>query len=82
MSLSRMLSEMMDLGIGQLVFPHDEVTGLSPAPRVARAAKYMSAMGLWRPPTGQTDSGPGPASTCHSCMSCEYCFPENRLPPE
>ena len=49
MSLSRMSSDMMDLGIGQMVFPHDEVAGLSPTPR---AAKYMSAMGLWRPQTG------------------------------
>ena len=38
MSLSRMSSEMMDLGIGQMVFPHDQVAGLSPAPRAARAA--------------------------------------------
>ena len=67
MSLSRMSSEMMDLGIGQMVFPHDEVAGLSPA---ARAAKYMTAMGLWRPQMEQTDSGPVPASTCRSCMSC------------
>ena len=44
MSLSRMSSEMMDLGIGHMVFPHDEVAGLSPAPRVARAAKYMLPM--------------------------------------
>ena len=82
MSMSCMSSEMMDLGIGQMVFPHDEVADLSPAPRVARAAKYMTAMGLWRPQTDQTDSGPVPASTCRSCMSCEYCFPEDWLPPE
>ena len=81
-SLSRMSSEIMDLGIGQMVFPHDEVVDLSPAPRATRAAKYMSAMGLWCPQTGQTDSGPVLASTCRSCMSCEYCFPEDRLPPE
>ena len=81
-SLSRMSSELMDLGVGQLMFPHDEVAELSPAPRAARAAKYISAMGLWRPQTGQTDSGPVPASTCRSCMSCEYCFPEDRLPLE
>ena len=81
-SLSRMSSEMMDLGIGQMVSPHDEVAGLSPAPRAARADKYMSDMGLWRPQTGQTDSGPVPASTWRSCMSCGCCFPEDRLPPE
>ena len=82
MSLSRMSSEMMDLGIGQMVFPHDEVAGLSPAPRAARAAKYMTAMGLWRPQTDQTYSGPVPASTYHSCMRCEYFFPGDRLVPE
>ena len=81
MSLSRMSSEMMDLGIGQ-VFPHDEVAGLSPAPRASRAAKYMTAMGLLRPQTDQTASGPVPASTWRSCMSCEYCFPGDRLPPD
>ena len=75
MSLSRMSSKMMDLGIGQMVFPHDEVAGLCPAPRAARAAKYMTAMGLWRAQMDQTDSG-------RSCMSCEYCFPEDQLPPE
>ena len=80
--LSRMSSELMDLGVGQLMFPHNEVADLSPAPRAVQAAKYMSAMGLWRPQTGQTDFGPVPASTCRSCMSCEYCFPEDRLPPE
>ena len=78
MSLSRMSSEIMDLGIGQMVFPHDEVAGLSPAPR---AAKYMSAMGLWRPQMGPGDLGPVPDSTCRS-MTCDYCFPEDQLPPE
>ena len=63
-SLSHMSSEMMDLGIGQMVFPHDEVAGLSPAPRAARAVKYMSAMGLWRPQTGPGNPRPVPASTC------------------
>ena len=81
-SLSRMSSEMMDLCIGQMVFPHDGVAGLSSAQRVVRAAKYMLAMGLWRPQTGQADPGPVPASTCRSCMTCDYCFPEDRLPPE
>ena len=75
MSLSHMSSDMMDLGIGQMVFPHDEVAGLPPATRATRAAKYMTAMGLWRSQTDQTDSGPVPTSTCRSCMLYEYCFP-------
>ena len=31
-SLSCISSELMDLGVGQLMFPHDEVADLSPAP--------------------------------------------------
>ena len=54
---------------------------LSPTPRAAQAAKYMSAMGLWRPPSGPGVPGPVPASSCRSCMTCEYCFPEDKLPP-
>ena len=73
---------MMVLGIGQTVFPQTEVADLSPAPRAARAAKYMLAMGLWHPQTGPGDPGPVPALSCHSCMNCEYCFPEDQLPPE
>ena len=76
--LSELSSELMVLGIGRMVFPQAEVADLSPAPRAARVAKYMSAMGLWRPPTGPGDPGPVPAS---SCRSCEYCFPEDKLPP-
>ena len=81
-SLHRMSSEMMSLGTGQVAFPTAEVADLSPAPRAARAAKYMTAMGLWRPRTGPGDPGPVPASTCSTCMTCRYCFPEDQLPPE
>ena len=80
-SLHRMSSEMMVLGIGQTVFPQAEVADFSPAPRAARAAKYMSAMGLWRPQMGPGDPGPVPVSSCRTCMTCEYCFPEDQLPP-
>ena len=45
-SLHRMSSEMMSIGMGQVVFPAEEVADLSPAPRATRAAKYMTAMGL------------------------------------
>ena len=80
-SLHHMSSEMMVLGIGQIVFPQAEVANLSPAPRAARAAQYMSVMGLWRPQSGPGDPGPVPASSCRTCMTCEYCFPEDQLPP-
>ena len=48
-TLHRMLFQRMVLGIGQSLFPRAEVADLSPAPRAARAASYMSAMCLWRP---------------------------------
>ena len=72
---------MMALGLGQSLFLRVEVDDLSPAPRAARAASYMSAMGLWRPQMGPGAPGPVPVSSCRSCMSCEYCFPEDQLPP-
>ena len=66
------------LGIGWMVFPQAEVAVLLPAARAARAAKYMSAMGVWRPPAGPGDPGPEPASSCRSCMTVSQ---EDKLPP-
>ena len=80
-ALHRMSFQMMALGIEQSLFPRAEVDDFSPAPRAARAASYMSAMGLWRPQTGPGDPGSVPASSCRSCMNCKYCFPEDQLPP-
>ena len=68
-------------GLGRSFFPRAEVDALAPAPHTARAASYMSAMGLWHPQNNPNVPGPVPASSCHSCMSCKYCFPEDRLPP-
>ena len=75
-SLQRMSTDMLDLALGHVVFPLQEVAALSPAPRAPRAAQYMSAMGLWRPLMGPGDPGPVPASSCNACMNCPYCFPE------
>ena len=74
MSLHRMSAEMLSIGVNHAVFPVDEVDRLSVMPRAQRAAKYMSAMGLWRPPSGVSAPGPLPVSTCTSCMNCESCF--------
>ena len=63
-ALHRMSFSMMALGIGQSLFPRTEVDDLSPAPRAARAASYMLAMGLWHPQMGPGDPGPVPASSC------------------
>ena len=73
MAMNRMSFSMMALGLGRSLFP---------APRAVRAASYMSAMGLWHPQNNPNVPGTVPASSCHSCMNCKYCFPEDRLPPE
>ena len=70
-SLEWVATEMLDLGMGHVVFPSEEVTALSPAPRAPRAAQYMAAMGLWRPQTGLGDPGPVPASSCNACTMYE-----------
>ena len=69
MSLHRMSAEMLSIGVDHVVFPVDEVDRLSVMPRAQRAAKYMSAMGLWRPPSGPGAPGPLAVSTCTSCMN-------------
>ena len=47
-----------------------------PFRRVRRAAHYMTAMGLWRPPIALGIRGPLPVAACKACMSCGDCFPE------
>ena len=56
-SLHRMSWEMMSIGVDHVVFPVEEVEKLSMIPRAQRAAKYMTAMGLWRPPSGRVLPG-------------------------
>ena len=80
-SMHRMSTKMMTLGMGHVVFPSEEVAALSTTPRAPRAAKYMAAMGLWRPQTGPGDPGPLPASSCNACINCRYCFPEGPISP-
>ena len=82
MAMNRMSFSMMALGLGQSLFPKVEVNDLAPAPRTARAASYMSAMGLWHPQKNPGAPGPVPVSSCHSYINYKYCFPENQLPPE
>ena len=79
-ALHRMSSEIMSVGVGHVVFPTEDVAKLSMTPRAQRAAKYIIAMGLWRPSSGPGAPGPVPTSSCTSCMRCEYCFPR-REPP-
>ena len=80
-SMHIMSTKMMTLGMGDVVFPSEEVAALSMTPRAPQVAKYMAAMGLWRPQTGPGDPGPVPASSCNGCMNCRYCFPEGPISP-
>ena len=82
MALNRMSFSMMALGLERSLFPGAEVDALAPAPRVHRAAPYMSPMGLWHPQKNPTVPRPVPAPSCNLCMTCKYCFPEDQLPPE
>ena len=78
-SLDRMLSEVLHLAMGRMVFPSSEVSALSPTgpptPRATRAAHYMASMGLWAPPVGPGGPGPLPTSSCNMCMNCSDCLP-------
>ena len=72
-SLNRMSSEVMCVAFDREPFPLDAVQNVSPAHPVRRAAHYMAATGLWRPPSTQGIHGPLPSSSCNACMSC---FPD------
>ena len=61
---------------GQRSFPKNTMHQVMPSYRVRRAAHYMMAMGLWRPPITPEIRGPLPLATCNTCMSCSDCFPD------
>ena len=64
---------------GHQPFPTHAMKHALPSCRVRRAAHYMTAMGLWRPPVAPEIRGPLPVATCTTCMSRGDCFPEVRL---
>ena len=71
-ALNRTSSEVMRVVHGRRPFPTDVMQQVVPSYRVRRAAHYMAAMGLWRPPTTQEVRGPLPLATCNACMSCTW----------
>ena len=75
-ALNRTSSEVMRVAFGRRPFPADVMQQVVPSYRVRRAAHYVAAMGLWRPPTTQEVQGPLPLATCNACMSCSDCFPD------
>ena len=74
-SLNRMASQVMWVAFDREPFPSEAVQYVTPSHRVRRAAHYMTAMGLWRPPSTPGVPGPLPSSSCNACMSCSDCFP-------
>ena len=75
-SLNLASSEVMRVAFGRAPFPADAMQQVVPSYRVRRAAHYMAAMGLRRPPSSQGVWGPLPSATCNACMSCSDCFPD------
>ena len=73
-----MSSEVMCLAFGHEPYPSEAVQSVAQSPRVRRAANYMAAMGVWRPPGSQGALGPLPTSSCNACMMCADCFPDLR----
>ena len=77
-SLNRMSSEVMQVAFDREPFPTEAVQFVVPSHRVRRAAHYMAAMGLWRPPSTQGIHGPQPSSSSNVCISCADCFHDLR----
>ena len=56
-------------------FLTEAVQFVAPSHRVQRAAHYMAAMGLWRPPCTQGIPGPLVSSSCNTCVAIRrYCL--------
>ena len=61
---------------GHQPFPTQAMQHVLPSGGVRRAAHYMTAMGLWRPPIAPGIQESLPGAACEACMSCGNCFPE------
>ena len=67
-ALNRTSSNVMWAVHGRRPFPTNAMHQVMPS--------YMTAMGLWRPPTTPELRGLLPLATCNACMSCSDCFPD------
>ena len=75
-ALNRTSSNVMRVVNGRRPFPTNAYASGDALHRVRRVAHYMTAMGLWRPPTTSEIQGPLPLVTCNACMLCSDCFPD------
>ena len=56
---------------GRQAFPSSAVQQVMLSHRVCRAAHYMMAMGLWRPPVETVIRTPMSSVACNACTSCQ-----------
>ena len=75
-SLNRTSSDVLLAVHGRQPFPSIAIKQVMPSYRVRRAAHYMMAMGLWRPPVDTGVRTPLPSAACNACTSCQDCFPD------
>ena len=75
-ALNRTSSDVLRAVHGRRPFPANAMQQAMPSYRVRRAAHYMMAMCLWRPPVATEIRGPLPLATCNACMPCSDCFPD------
>ena len=61
---------------GHQPFPTQAMRHALPTGGVRRAAHYMTAMGLWRPPIAPGIQRSLPGAACKACMTCGNCFLE------
>ena len=73
-ALNRTSSDVLRAIHGRRPFPTSTMHQVMPSYRFRRAAHYMTAMGLWRPPIAQEIRGPLLLATCNA--SCSDCFPD------
>ena len=74
-SLCRTSSDVLLAVHGRQLFPSSAIQQVMPSYRVCRAAHYMMAMGLWRPPVDTGIQTPMSSVTCNACTSCQDCCP-------
>ena len=74
-SLCRTSSDVLLAVHGRQPFPSSAVQQVMPSYRVRRAAHYMMAMGLWRPPVDTVIRTPMSSVACNACTSCQDCCP-------
>ena len=74
-SLCRTSSDVLLAVHGRQPSPSSTVQQVMPSYRVRRAAHYMMAMGLWRPPVDTVIRTPMSSVACNACTSCQDCCP-------